>query len=198
MARRLLHLVVIYALLVLSGCNGGRELTKTPLTSLPLPQGVILRDTTYVVYFPDTLSMAERKDSPALVRGGWRKGFRTIPVEVKVFNNQLTITPRSNPWPKIQWSVSSSSPISGSRSKEAAQFQAAAASSSGCSSDMDGDGVSNEVDNCPNSFNPGQEDRDSDGTGDVCDPEPDAKGPPIIWIETYNANGTCVFAAVQI
>jgi len=35
--------------------------------------------------------------------------------------------------------------------------------------DIDGDGVCGEVDNCPGVANPGQEDVDSDGSGDVCD-----------------------------
>ncbi|UCE17672.1 MAG: T9SS type A sorting domain-containing protein [Gemmatimonadota bacterium] len=36
-------------------------------------------------------------------------------------------------------------------------------------SDGDGDGVCDVDDNCPNVFNPGQEDGDGDGTGDACD-----------------------------
>lgn len=35
--------------------------------------------------------------------------------------------------------------------------------------DVDGDGVLNEVDNCPFSLNPNQDDDDGDGVGDVCD-----------------------------
>ena len=36
-------------------------------------------------------------------------------------------------------------------------------------SDMDGDGVPDSLDNCPNHYNPGQEDCDNDGVGDVCE-----------------------------
>ena len=36
--------------------------------------------------------------------------------------------------------------------------------------DVDGDGVPNDVDNCPDTYNPGQEDIDGDGKGDACDP----------------------------
>ena len=36
-------------------------------------------------------------------------------------------------------------------------------------SDDDNDGIPDDEDNCPNAANPGQEDADSDGTGDVCD-----------------------------
>jgi RHS repeat-associated protein len=35
--------------------------------------------------------------------------------------------------------------------------------------DKDGDGVKDEIDNCPNVFNPKQEDDDHDGIGNVCD-----------------------------
>ena len=38
--------------------------------------------------------------------------------------------------------------------------------------DRDGDGVNNDVDNCPDVANPDQADSDNDGIGNVCDPNP--------------------------
>ena len=43
-------------------------------------------------------------------------------------------------------------------------------------SDSDGDGVPDDVDNCPDTYNPGQEDGDGDGVGDVCDGCPSDPG----------------------
>lgn len=43
--------------------------------------------------------------------------------------------------------------------------------------DTDGDGVNDDLDNCPNNFNPSQRDSDGDGGGDTCDPNcPDLDG----------------------
>ncbi len=39
----------------------------------------------------------------------------------------------------------------------------------GATADSDGDGVSDDVDNCPNTYNPDQADSDGDGIGDACE-----------------------------
>lgn len=44
--------------------------------------------------------------------------------------------------------------------------------------DPDGDGAPDGEDNCPGDANPGQDDGDGDGLGDVCDPDDDNDGVP--------------------
>lgn len=43
--------------------------------------------------------------------------------------------------------------------------------------DLDGDRIINMQDNCPETSNPEQKDRDGDGIGDACDPDPDEECP---------------------
>jgi hypothetical protein len=48
-------------------------------------------------------------------------------------------------------------------------------------SDSDGDGLTDDQDNCPNMYNPNQANNDDDGMGDVCDSDDDNDGMPDNW-----------------
>ena len=52
--------------------------------------------------------------------------------------------------------------------------------------DDDGDGVSDDTDNCPLTINPDQEDFDGDGAGDLCDTDADND-------EVLDAVDACLF-----
>jgi len=55
--------------------------------------------------------------------------------------------------------------------------------------DRDMDGVPDDEDNCPDDFNPGQEDSDLDGMGDICDPPTTTRSGP--------SNPNCIFTPPQ-
>lgn len=54
--------------------------------------------------------------------------------------------------------------------------------------DADGDGIPDELDNCPDVANSDQSDLDNDGMGDVCDDDRDGDGLPNAWEERYSLN----------
>jgi arabinoxylan arabinofuranohydrolase len=57
-------------------------------------------------------------------------------------------------------------------------FAGSPVSYTGNPDDIDGDGIPNDQDNCPNISNPNQADMDNDGIGDACDPDIDGDGIP--------------------
>jgi sulfatase modifying factor 1 len=63
--------------------------------------------------------------------------------------------------------------------KSGSQTKATITLLQGILTDRDRDGVPDDIDNCPNTFNPNQEDLNGDGTGDACSmPLPDASTTP--------------------
>jgi hypothetical protein len=63
----------------------------------------------------------------------------------------------------------------------------------GACNDSDGDGVCDDVDNCPATPNPNQEDADGDGVGDVCDNCPNTANP-----DQTDSNGDGIGDACEV
>ncbi|UCE18936.1 MAG: VCBS repeat-containing protein [Gemmatimonadota bacterium] len=57
--------------------------------------------------------------------------------------------------------------------------------------DLDGDGIADIIDNCPNNPNPDQEDNDADGAGDICDNCPDDANPDQADADSDNTGDAC-------
>ncbi len=60
-----------------------------------------------------------------------------------------------------------------------------------CTDDSDGDGVVNDIDNCPFAANPDQENNDSDDLGDVCDNCPENDNPGQEDIDSDHSGDVC-------
>ena len=60
-----------------------------------------------------------------------------------------------------------------------------------CNPDLDADGVINESDNCPLTYNPGQEDGDGDDVGDICDNCPDSVNTDQSDLDDDNRGDAC-------
>jgi hypothetical protein len=54
--------------------------------------------------------------------------------------------------------------------------------------DSDGDGIDDDQDNCPNTWNPNQANNDNDSMGDVCDSDDDNDGMPDAWENQHGLN----------
>lgn len=89
----------------------------------------------------------------------------------------------------------------------------------GPATDLDGDGIANDLDNCPATANPAQEnedadkigdacdvcpaaedndqaDGDADGVGDACDPRPEAPGDTLAYFNGFNDPSLAAWAVV--
>ncbi len=119
------------------------------------------------------------------VAPGWKGGDFAEPVQIitgrkywilweTTGGEQASVTPSGQHWGYRTSSFGSPDgvpdyPWSNTSFALAWKFQLHCDPAQACASDVDGDGVCDEDDNCVNSYNDWQEDTDGDGLGDYCD-----------------------------